>query len=1131
MKNTIIKVLSIVMAMVMALGTCIVVTATAAAADCKHANYEQYGDSVAATCTTWGYTVYRCSDCKNYFKTEYDALDPAHKAIEGHEWLNETVVKPTCIADGYTVATCSVCKEETKHTPVAKGDAYHDWSDWSKKDATCTDKEVQTRTCKTCAKVETKEGSANGHKWVAQKNTVVAPKCSGVNTKENPNAADGSMVYACSVCGVTKTVVIKSRLEDHGWVYMEAAEDTCDTVGHVAGYFCQWCFAPKSGNASDSWDKIKHEWEQVPGTEADAKEPTCEEDGYWTVKCKNCGKVEEDQVRPATHHEFKDNSITHVDATCTTWGYDLFGCIHCGKIFDNKSYEPLGHKWSEDGEDVKATCTTPAGKKHTCTNTWKDRDNVTVVSCDATIVKAVEGAKPLGHSNISDVKAVAATCTAPGYTAGKQCGVCGEYTEGHVEIKALGHDVKVTVCTVTTGEYNAYEECTRAAECGYEPKLSKKTFSANATESHSYIKTKDSVDATCTTDGRDVLECRFCAKPAVEVVKATGHDIVENKEANRAPNCSNDGYYSDICTKCGDIFNAKVLPAVADAHVGVINEDLSYAATCVKDGQEVGECSICNKPYVKVLPKLGHDMVDVAKKDATCEDAGHDAYSYCKRADCDLAKDKVEAALEPIEALGHKEVKDAAVAATCTTDGLKAGKHCSRCEKVLVPQEKEEKLGHDHKKTDVCAAACGDTATIGYDHYECSRCDDEYIVKYADIPAHVWGKTETQTMTCEQDGFEYTPCTNAGCTAKNIDEKTRVAATGHTNKAGETIVKTCTRTTTDNVCVNKHCNAKGTDGKDVEIKVVHDYFKSGVIAATCIMYEHQVEACKVCGDKKVILTDDKDPQFGPHKEKTTYKDEKAPTFEKAQKVVTECEICGKVTEKYETAGVEFKVTATNLSNPDEKIVNGTKKVQVTIAVRGDKEEIHSFMSVFSFNKDHLEFVSPECGKTIAGAAASIDAYNLKDKDNKDTGKINITAFVSNDVDGNVVDAVLTGEYETLVTLTFKVKGSAYNSNKGFNSSIAMTVSGSVVDSAEQKVTTDVAKATANIAIYKLADVNGDGKYDNVDYLAIQKLVEGDKYDARADLNGDGKVSPEDLGLLQKVLVGREDYTKTADARK
>ena len=37
MKNTIIKVLSIVMAMVMALGTCIVVTATAGAADCAPA--------------------------------------------------------------------------------------------------------------------------------------------------------------------------------------------------------------------------------------------------------------------------------------------------------------------------------------------------------------------------------------------------------------------------------------------------------------------------------------------------------------------------------------------------------------------------------------------------------------------------------------------------------------------------------------------------------------------------------------------------------------------------------------------------------------------------------------------------------------------------------------------------------------------------------------------------------------------------------------------------------------------------------------------------------------------------------------------------------------------------------------
>ena len=92
MKNTIIKVLSIVMAMVMALGTCIVVTATAGAADCKHANYEQYGDPVAATCTTWGFTVYRCSDCGDHFKTELNTLEPPHVKLEGHKWLNEKTV-------------------------------------------------------------------------------------------------------------------------------------------------------------------------------------------------------------------------------------------------------------------------------------------------------------------------------------------------------------------------------------------------------------------------------------------------------------------------------------------------------------------------------------------------------------------------------------------------------------------------------------------------------------------------------------------------------------------------------------------------------------------------------------------------------------------------------------------------------------------------------------------------------------------------------------------------------------------------------------------------------------------------------------------------------------------------------
>lgn len=1125
MKNTIIKVLSVVMAMVMALGTCIVVTGTAAAADCKHANYEQYGDPVAATCTTWGYTVYRCSDCGDHFKTELNTLEPPHEKVEGHKWLNEKTVDATCIADGYKTRTCSVCNKEDTVKTSDKSESLHKWDEGVKTDSNCTDKGATLYTCKTCGKTKTTDIAAKGHKWVAQKDSVVAPKCEGVVTKENPDAGNGSMTYICSVCGASKEVVIKPR-ENHVYVDMPASVDTCTTVGHVAGKFCQWCSKPAPGVA-DIWDNVKHNWERVPGTEM--KEATCEEDGFWTVKCTICGVVEENKVITATYHEFKDNATTHRDPTCTTWGYDLYGCIHCGKIFVNKSYEPLGHKYDNFVSDDPATCTSPAGKKFSCTNKWVDADGKEVV-CGHTTIIANEGAKPLGHSDIKEVAEVPATCEKDGTKAGKKCGVCGLFVEGGETIAKLGHDIKITVCTT---EGKVYEECTRAAECKYVSKTTDKTFSADATESHSFKKdTEKSIPATCTADGQDVLECRFCHKLAIEVVKATGHDIVENKDLNRAPNCTNDGYYSDICKNCGEIFNAKVLPKIADAHVGIINTELSYAATCTKDGQEVGDCGICGKPYIKVLPKLGHDLVNVPAKAPTCEEAGNKAYSYCKRTGCDLTEEAVKKDLEvEIKALGHKKVEDKAVAATCTEKGLTKGSHCSVCGKILEAQTEVAPLGHDYvKASDSCTAACGDKATIGYDHMACSRCDSEYIVKYADIPAHIWGETKKQEMTCEQDGFEYQPCTFEGCTAKNIDEKTRVAATGHVNKAGEVITKLCTRTTTDNVCVNKHCNVKDANGKNIEIKFVHNDKFEAKLDATCLMYAHELWVCTVCERKNVILTDE-NPKLGEHDLKEISKSD-APTFEKAQKIVNECKVCGEVFETYKAKMAQFKATVKNITNADEKVVNGTKKIQVTIAIRSDKREIHSFIGAFTFNKDHLEFIDATCSKTIAGMAASIDAYNIK-ADNKDTGKVNITAFVNNDADNKVVNATLTGEFETLVTLNFKVKGTAYAADAAsITTSMALTID-NLVDKDEKVNKPNLDEAKPTVEIYRLGDVNGsgDGKVNNSDYLAIQKLIEADKYDARADLNGDGKVSAEDLASLQKILVARYAYNDVANARK
>lgn len=1106
MKNTIIKVLSVVMAMVMALGTCIVVTGTAAAADCKHANYEQYGDPEKATCTTWGFTIYRCSDCGDHFKTELNTLEPPHEKLEGHKWLNEKTVDATCIADGYKTRTCSVCNTENTEKTADKSESLHKWDDGVTTDSSCTEAGVKTYTCKTCGKTKTEAIDEKGHTWVAQLDKVIEPKCDeyvDANDPENKKAAYGYMPYKCKNCDATRTVEIMPR-DYHVYVFMDKdISGLCGTVYlSQSGKYCKWCYEGENGVEHSV---IQHKWVVVEGKEY--KAATCEEDGFRTVQCTICKKVVENQIIPALNHEFGTEPTVSVKPTCTKWGYDLYGCIHCGTKFDNISYAPTGHKWAATGNKVEATCTTPGGIEYACEN-----------GCGEKKIDADPEAPAKGHNKtLQDVAAVEPTCLEGGYTAGKWCPDCEKYVEGHVALKPLGHANVTYICTANKIKDIVCSRCGTVDKEGVEAIVIE-----GAVESHVWV-TTTLVPATCTTSGTDSLTCKYCGKTVTKTVPALGHKT-ETTTVNAT--CMAAGYKLVSCKVCHATISNTVLPVDPEGHIGEVTKYV--APTCTTSGVEIGNCVNCGKYYEKSLAKLGHDQVNIEAKAATCIEAGNTAGSYCKRCNEVFVKS------ETIKALGHDEKTIAGYAATCTTKGLSEGKECKRCGEITVKQVEIAKIDHyttlaDGTKVQFAGAGTDYTAncktpSIGFDVHECDYCDEAYIDAYRDALDHTWGELQHKAVNCVEDGYDYYKCTADGCNATKEVENTRVKAEGHKDKNGNVISTSCVRPADiDNTCVNKFC-----PDADKKIDIIHEDKFAGHVNATCQIYAHDIFVCTVCERKEIKNIVD---TLADHKKKEVSKSD-APTFEKAQKIVEKCEVCGEVFETYKAKMAQFKATVKNITNADEKVVNGTKKIQVTIAIRSDKREIHSFIGAFTFNKDHLEFIDATCSKTIAGMAASIDAYNIK-ADNKDTGKVNITAFVNNDADNKVVNATLTGEFETLVTLNFKVKGTAYAADAAsITTSMALTID-NLVNKDEKQNSPNLDEAKPSVVIYKLGDVNGsgDGKVNNSDYLAIQKLIEADKYDARADLNGDGKVSAEDLASLQKILVARYAYNDVANARK
>ncbi|MDE6412954.1 MAG: fibronectin type III domain-containing protein, partial [Eubacterium sp.] len=131
----------------------------------------------------------------------------------------------------------------------------------------------------------------------------------------------------------------------------------------------------------------------------------------------------------------------------------------------------------------KATCTTSGTKSYTCT-------------CGA---KKTETIPATGHKSVSD-KAVAATCTKAGKTAGSHCSVCNVVITAQKTVPATGHNYE-TIITKTTAKANGsiVKKCTICSATTkttiYYPKtitLSKTSYVYNGKAQNPSVTVKDS---------------------------------------------------------------------------------------------------------------------------------------------------------------------------------------------------------------------------------------------------------------------------------------------------------------------------------------------------------------------------------------------------------------------------------------------------------------------------------------------------------------------------------------------------------------------------------------------------------------------------------------------------------------
>ncbi len=283
------------------------------------------------------------------------------------------IIKPaTCTENGilqYNASFTKECFEAQQKRENINPLNHQNTEIKNKKEASCNENGYTGDTyCKDCGLLLS-EGETipeTGHTWNA-----------GTRTKEPTCTENGELVYACKICGKTKSGEIPAL--GHTEVTDEALAATCETPGKTEGSHCSLCGA------------IIKEQEEIPAT--GHKEVT---DEAVAPTCENAGKTE------GSH------------------------CSVCGTIIKEQMEVPaLGHIIEKD-----------KGFPATCENVGKTEGSH--CSLCGVIIKKQEEIPATGHTIVT-IKGIKETCTKTGKTDEKYCSVCGKVMQKQKKIPAAGH--------------------------------------------------------------------------------------------------------------------------------------------------------------------------------------------------------------------------------------------------------------------------------------------------------------------------------------------------------------------------------------------------------------------------------------------------------------------------------------------------------------------------------------------------------------------------------------------------------------------------------------------------------------------------------------------------------------------
>lgn len=254
---------------------------------------------VKPTCSSEGYTEYRCTECSITYISKY--VDKTE-----HNWKTVSSEDPTCTESGSITRECRVCGErETKTTGEPVG---HTYSDGVVTAPTCTNEGYTTYSCDRCGKTFrdsfTPVSNHRYHKTYTENATC---------------AKTGFDLYSCEYCGTSYQITIPTL--EHMWL-VKNYEPTHDSEGWSL-YTCSSCSLSMRGNFTKKLD-YQIVWSVT-------LEPTCIEYGVRSGVCSDgCGYRVYEDIEPVGHAYGEWTSIKK--ATLISCGIWQSTCTKCGTV-------------------------------------------------------------------------------------------------------------------------------------------------------------------------------------------------------------------------------------------------------------------------------------------------------------------------------------------------------------------------------------------------------------------------------------------------------------------------------------------------------------------------------------------------------------------------------------------------------------------------------------------------------------------------------------------------------------------------------------------------------------------------------------------------------------------------------